>query len=28
VAGFLTSTAIIALLVIGLYWTFRRKDWL
>ncbi len=26
--GFLTSTSIIVLLVLALYWTFKRKDWL
>ena len=26
--GFASSTAIIVLLVLGLYWTFKRKDWL
>jgi magnesium transporter len=28
VAGFLTSTSIIVLMVIALYWMFRRRDWL
>jgi magnesium transporter len=28
VGGFLTSTAIIVLIVITLYWMFRRRDWL
>jgi len=28
VGGFLTSTSIIVLMVIGLYWMFRRRDWL
>jgi magnesium transporter len=28
VAGFLTSTSIIVALVVVLYWTFRRRDWL
>jgi magnesium transporter len=28
VGGFVTSTAIIVLMVIGLYWMFRRRDWL
>jgi magnesium transporter len=28
VGGFLTSTSLIALTVIALYWMFRRRDWL
>jgi len=28
VGGFVVSTSIIVLLVIGLYWMFRRRDWL
>ena len=28
VGGFVTSTAIIVLLVLGLYWMFKRRDWL
>ncbi len=28
VGGFLTSTAINVLVVLGLYWMFRRRDWL
>src|SRR4029077_11054057 len=28
VGGFLTSTSIIVLIVLGLYWGFRRRDWL
>ena len=28
VGGFVTSTSIIVLLVLALYWTFKRKDWL
>ena len=28
VGGFVTSTAIIVVLVIVLYWSFRRRDWL
>ena len=28
VGGFVTSTAIIVVLVLGLYWTFKRRDWL
>ena len=28
VAGFVTSSAVIVLFVLALYWTFRRKDWL
>ncbi len=28
VGGFVTSTAIIMLLVVGLYWMFKRRDWL
>jgi magnesium transporter len=28
VGGFVTSTAIIVLLVLVLYWTFKRRDWL
>jgi magnesium transporter len=28
VGGFLTSTSIIVMLVIVLYWAFRRRDWL
>jgi magnesium transporter len=28
VGGFLTSTSIIVLIVITLYWMFRRRDWL
>jgi magnesium transporter len=28
VGGFVTSTSIIVLIVLGLYWMFRRRDWL
>ena len=28
VGGFLTSTALIVLIVLTLYWMFRRRDWL
>jgi magnesium transporter len=28
VGGFVTSTSIIVLIVIALYWMFRRRDWL
>jgi magnesium transporter len=28
VGGFLTSTAMIVVVVITLYWMFRRRDWL
>jgi len=28
VSGFVTSTSIIVLLVLGLYWMFKRRDWL
>ena len=28
VGGFVTSTSIIVLLVLGLYWMFKRRDWL
>jgi len=28
VGGFVTSTSIIVLIVISLYWMFRRRDWL
>lgn len=28
VGGFAVSTIIIVVLVIGLYWMFRRRDWL
>ena len=28
VGGFLVSTAIIVVLVLGLYWMFKRRDWL
>jgi magnesium transporter len=28
VGGFVTSTAIIVLMVLALYWMFRRRDWL
>ena len=28
VGGFVTSTSIIVLMVVGLYWMFRRRDWL
>lgn len=28
VAGFVTSSAVIVIFVLALYWTFRRKDWL
>jgi magnesium transporter len=28
VGGFVTSTAVIVLIVITLYWMFRRRDWL
>ena len=28
VGGFVTSTAIIVVLVLGLYWMFKRRDWL
>jgi magnesium transporter len=26
--GFVTSTSVIVLLVLGLYWMFKRRDWL
>lgn len=28
VGGFVTSTAVIVLIVLGLYWMFKRRDWL
>jgi magnesium transporter len=28
VGGFVTSTSVIVLLVLGLYWMFKRRDWL
>ncbi len=28
IGGFVTSTSIIVLIVIGLYWMFKRRDWL
>src|SRR5205085_11420288 len=28
VGGFVTSTSVIVLIVLGLYWMFRRRDWL
>ena len=28
VGGFVTSTAIIVVLVLVLYWMFKRRDWL
>jgi magnesium transporter len=28
VGGFVTSTSIIVLMVLGLYWMFKRRDWL
>jgi magnesium transporter len=28
VGGFVASTAVIVLLVLGLYWMFKKRDWL
>ncbi|OBA96619.1 magnesium transporter [Mycobacteriaceae bacterium 1482268.1] len=28
IGGFVTSTALIIVLVVGLYWVFKRRDWL